>query len=90
MDWGRFITALAIAFVVFVSGGLLSLLTLAWKTYRKVLYMEQKGQLRKEENNLQFRAIFALIRCTRTGARNGELKKVEDELGEYLQEQAVR
>lgn len=90
MDWGRVITALAIAFIMFVSGGLLSLLTLAWKSYKKIGYMEARGKYRQQENHLQFKAIFALIRCARTGEPNGELKDAEHDLNEYLQEQAVR
>lgn len=90
MDWNTIITYLAIAFIIFVSGSFLTLLNIVWKTYRKVGYMEKRGELRQRENYLQFKAIFVLIKCARTGAQNGELKEVEHELNEYLQEQAVR
>lgn len=90
MDWGRVITALTITFIIFVSGGLLSLLTLAWKSYKKIGYMEERGKYRQQESHLQFKAIFALLRCARTGEHNGELKKAEKELSDYIQKKAVR
>ena len=41
---------------------------------------------RFHENLLQFKAIFALIRCARTGQNNGELKEAEKDINDYLRE----
>lgn len=90
MDWGQIMTTLAISGIIALAGVLGTLLTLVWKSYKKIQVIESRGKLRHGENKLQFKAIFTLIKCVRTGSVNGELMAVEKELNDYLQEQAVR
>lgn len=90
MDWNNFITSLAIAFVVALGGGISSLLIMAYKTYQKVDTIQDKVGHRGDENKIQFKALFLIIQCLRTGKSNGELHAVEEEMRQYLRDSAIK
>ena len=90
MDWNRILTAVVTSGVLALAGALGTLMTLVFKTYKDVKVIKAQGEHRQEENKLQFKSIFALIRCARTGVANGELKAVEEEMNSYLRDQAIR
>lgn len=83
-------TALVITGITTVVGALGTLLVLIWRTYQDVKVIKSQGEHRQKENKIQFRAIFALIKCVRTGVVNGELHAVEQELHAYMQNEAIR
>lgn len=89
MDWSTIYTSLMITGIVALVGAIGTLLKLVYSTYRKIGALEEMEDRRFHENLLQFKAIFALIRCARTGQNNGELKEAEKDLNDYLRDKAM-
>ncbi len=84
MDWSfigsRVLTSLLVAF----GGGMLTLLTLAFKTYIKVERLEKRSGRARHENQIQFLSLKTIIKCLKTGKTNGELTDAEREIDDYL------
>ena len=83
------ITKLIIAFILFVSATLLTILKIAYRIYSDVKKLKQRSDNARGENILQFRLLKALtkvikslIHAIRTGDKNGSLSAAEKEVDE--------
>ena len=84
MDWGFISSRLLTALLVSFGGGLLTMITLAWKIYKSVNRLEQRSYRAKNENVIQFKALKAVIKAIKSGEKNGTLTQAEKDIDEYL------